>query len=92
MPLSVDVKEIVLVPNPVSDLAVKALPDPHGRGASNVLCTKIHSLLLLTLQMVTPVLSPPTVHLNMKVPPGQLGGAAVNCPITSPALKEINDR
>ena len=31
--------------------------------------------------------SQPTVQLNMKVSPKQVGGAAVNCPATSPEEK-----
>ena len=81
VPLSVDEKER---PNPVPILAVKTLLGPHVDMAPAVLCARIHSLLPFTLQMVTPLLSPLTVHLNMKVSPGQMGGAAVNCPATSP--------
>ena len=50
-----------------------------------MLCTRGQSLLPPTLQMVIPFLSPVTVHLKVKVSPGQVGGAAVNCPVTSPA-------
>ena len=83
MPLSVDVKEVALVvPNPVPGVAVKGLVDPQGTEAPAVLCASRHSLLPPTLQMVTPFLSPVTVHLKVKVSPGQVGGAAVNCPVT----------
>ena len=87
VPLSVEVKEVALVPNPVSVVIVKGLPDPQGLGSSAVLCTSEHSLLPPTLQMVIPFLSPVTVHLKEKVSPGQVGGAAVNCAETSPEMK-----
>ena len=48
------------------------------------LCTRVHSMLPFTLQMVNPFMSPVTVHLKVKVSPGQMGGGAVNCPVTSP--------
>ena len=83
MPLSVDEKEAAFVPNPAPVVTVKALPDPHGRGGSAVLCSGKHSLLPpSTLQRVTPSLSPVTLHVKVKVSPGQVGGAAVNCPAT----------
>ena len=84
VPLSVDVKEVALVPNPVSGVAAKALEDPQEAKEPVVLCSRIHSLLPPTLQMVSPLMSPVTVHLKVKVPPGQAGGAAVSCPVTSP--------
>ena len=84
VPLSVDEKEVPLVPNPVPVVTVKGLLDPQKLGSSAVLCTREHSLLPFTLQMVIPFLSPVTVHLKVKVSPGQVGGAAVNCPVTSP--------
>ena len=86
VPLSVDEKEVALVPNPVSGIALKAPPDPHVAVAPAVLCERIHSLLPSTLQRVTPLLSPPTVQLIVKLPPGQVGGAAVNHPATSPEI------
>ena len=88
VPLSVDEKKVAFVPNSVPVVAVKRLPDsPQGPGALAVLCTREHSLLPLTLQMVIPFLSPTTVHLKVKGSPGQVGGAAVNCPATSPGEK-----
>ena len=84
VPLNVDEKEVALVPNPVPVVTVKGLPDPQGLGSSAVLCTREHSLLPTTLQTVIPFLSPVTVHLKVKVSPGQVGGAAVNCAATSP--------
>jgi len=83
-PLSVDEKEVAIVPKPVPGLALRALSGPHVEMASAVLCARIHSLLPATLQMVTPLMSPVTVHLKVKVSPGQVGGAAVNCAATSP--------
>ena len=84
VPLSVDEKEVPLVPNPVPVVTMKRLPFPHGPGALAVLCSRPHSLLPPTLQMVIPFMSPVTVHLKVKVSPGQVGGAAVKCPATSP--------
>ena len=82
VPLSVDEKEVPLVPNPVTVVAMKGLPDPQGPEALALLCRREHSLLPPTLQMVSPFLSPATVHLKVKVSPGQEGGGAVNCPAT----------
>ena len=84
VPLSVDEKEVPLVPNPVPVATVKGLPGPQGPGALAVLCTREHSLLPITLQMVIPFLSPITLHLKVKVSPGQVDGAAVKCPATTP--------
>ena len=86
VPLSVDEKEVAFVPKLVPDLAVKALSGPHVDSAPTVLCERKHSLLPFILQMETPVLSPSTVQVNLKLPPGQVGGAAVNCPATSPEI------
>ena len=86
MPLSVDVKEELFDPNPVSDLAVKALPGPQTEEGV-VLCGRGHSLPPFTLQMVTPRLSSLTMHLNINVLSGQARGAAVNCPVTSPKVQ-----
>lgn len=79
MTLSDDKKGAVFVPNPVTDFAVKALLGPQLKEVVP-LCTRGHSLLPPTLQVVCMVLSPPTIHLKLMVPPGQVGGAAVNCP------------
>ena len=88
VPLSVDEKEVTLVPNPVPVVTVKALPGPQVDEALAVLCPRIHSLLPPpTLQIVVPLMSPATVHLKVKVSPGQVGGAAVNCPATTPGEK-----
>ena len=78
VPLSVDEKEVALVvPNPVAPLAVKAsLGLQVGEFDP---CCREHSLLPFTLQKVNPFLSPVTLHLKVKVSPGQVGGAAVNC-------------
>ena len=87
-PLSVDEKEVAVVPNPVPDLAVKTSRGPQMEEDVD-LCTRVHSLLPFTLQMVIPLMSPVTVHLKVKVLPGQVGGAAVNCPATSSGKKPI---
>ena len=81
MPLSVDKKQGRFVPNPIPDVAVKALLGPQIEEEAD-LCSTGHSLLPLTLQMVNPLMFPVTVHLKVKVSPGQVGGAAVNCPVT----------
>ena len=80
VPLSVDENEVAFVPNPVPVVTVKGLPDPQGRGSFGVVCGKEHSMLPPTFQRVSPVLSPVTLHLKVKVSPGQVGGGAVNCP------------
>ena len=87
--LSVDVKG-PLVPNPLSGVAVKGWLAPPGIQILTVpvdTCASVHRLLLLlfTLQMVIPL--PVTLHLKVKVSPGQVGGAAVNWPVTSPGEK-----
>ena len=88
VPLSVDEKELAVVPNPVPDLALKALPGPQI-GELVDLCGRIHSSLVLlpTLQVVNPFISPVTIHVKVKVSSGQVGEAAVNCPVTSPGDK-----
>ena len=86
VPVKVDENRIAPVPNSLPAVTVKGLPEPHGPGALAVLCNREHSLLPPTLQMVTPFMSP-TVHLKVKVSPGQVGGGAVNCPVTSPGEK-----
>ena len=75
MPLSVDEKEVALVPNPVSGVTVNG---PQIVEEVDM-CVRGHSLLPPTLQMVTPFLSPVTLHLKVKISPGQVGGGAVNC-------------
>ena len=79
VPLSVDEKEVALVPNPVTGVTVNVSLGPHIVEEVDV-CAREHSLLPPpTLQTVNPFLSPPTVHLKVNVLPGQVGGAAVNC-------------
>ena len=90
VPLSVDVKEVALVPNPVPVVTVKGLPDPQGRGPSIVACVREHSLLPPpTLQMVIPLMSPETVHLKVKVSPGQVGRGAVSSAVTTPGNRPM---
>ena len=86
MPLRVDVKEGPLVPNPIPDTAVNASFGPHI-DVEVSRCNRGHSRVVpsATLQRVVPLISPVTVHLKVKVSPGQVGRAAVNCPATSPA-------
>ena len=85
--LSVDVKG-PLAPNPLSGVAVKGWLVPQVLTMPVDRCASIHRLLLpFTPQMVIPLMSPVTVHLKVKVSPGQVGGAAVNCPVASPGLK-----
>ena len=52
MPLSVEVKEVAFVPNPVPDLAVKASLVPQ-REEEFDLCSRLHSLFPPTLQVET---------------------------------------
>ena len=87
LPLSVDEKEVALVPNSDPVVTMKGLPDPQGWGASAVLCCKVHSLLPTTIQAVFP--SPVTLQVKMKVSPGQVGGAAVNCPATTSGWESV---
>ena len=84
VPLSVDEKKGPFVPNPASGLAVNAFPQTAMDVA---LCTRMHSMLPATLQIVTPFMLAETEQLKVKVSPGQVGGAAVNCPATSPRVK-----
>ena len=78
VPLSVDVKEVAPVPNPVTGVTVNVSLGPQTVEEVDV-CVRAHSLLPPTLQMVIPFLSPVTLHLKVKVSPGQVGGGAVNC-------------
>ena len=80
VPLSVDEKEVAFV---ASNLAVKTAPGPPSSVSPVLLCNRWSTWLSPTRQMVTPVLSPATVHLKVKVSFGQVGGAAVNCPPAS---------
>ena len=85
--LSVDVKG-PLDPKPLSDIAVKGWLAPLDIQMEVLvdICARVHRLLLPpTLQMVVPL--PLTVHVKVKVSPGQVGGAAVICPVTSPGAK-----
>ena len=88
IPVSVDVNDVALVPgpNPIPGLAVNSLFGPHCTLPATI-CDKGHSKVppTFTLQMVTPFLLPKTVHLKVKGSPGQVGEAAMNCPLTSPA-------
>ena len=83
LPLSVDMNEVVLIPKPVLGRDVNTSLGPQ-RDENVDVCTRVHSLLPPTLQVVTPLMFPVTVHLKVKVSPGQVGGAAVNCPATLP--------
>ena len=86
VPLSVDVKEVAFLRNPVPDFALKALSGPQVVMDEN-LCCRAHSLFPPTLHLVSPLMFPVTVHLKVKVSPGQVGEAAVSCPATSPGDK-----
>ena len=82
--LSVDVKgPLDPGPNPLSGAAVKArLPSLGPQVSVPVdICARIHRLLLpFTLQRVLPL--PITLHLKVKVSPGQVGEGGVSCPAT----------
>ena len=83
VPLSVDEKEVALVPNPVPGVAVKSLLGPQVVVEVDI-CDRAHKLLLLlTLQIVNPFI-PSTLHVKVKVSPGHVGGGAANCPDTLP--------
>ena len=64
--LSVDEKEVAFVPNPVPDVAVRVLLGPQIEEGFD-LCTRVHSLLPPTLQLVVPLMSPLTVQVKVKV-------------------------
>ena len=89
--LSVDEKEVALVPgpNPVLGVAVNSLFGPH-RTLPVTICERGHSKVppMFTLQMVNPF--PSTVHLKVKGSPGQVGEAVINCPLTPPAYVDRN--
>ena len=82
VPLSVDENEVAFVPNPAPVVAEKTRPAPHVDVAPAVLCARVHSLVPPTLQIVTPLEFPVTVQVKLIIPPGQVGGAPVNCPAT----------
>ena len=85
--LRVDVKEVAsLLANSVPDLALKVSLGPQVEEKVD-LWKRLHSLLPFTLQMVNPFMSPETLHLNVKISPGQVGGAAINCPASPPGQK-----
>ena len=87
LPLSVDEKEVTFVPNPVPGVALKSLFAPQVAGEVDI-CDRIHRLRLPpTLQMVIPF-TPATLHVKVIVPPGQVGGGAVNSPDTSSKEKK----
>ena len=88
VPLSVDEKEVALVPNPVSGVALKSLLGPQVAVEVDI-CARIHRLPLPpTLQIVIPFI-PSTLHVKEKLSPGQVGAGAVNCPATSPGRDNI---
>ena len=89
VPLSVDEKVGPLVPNPVPDIAVKVLAPGLQIMKEIVLCIRGHSLLPFTLQVVSPLMFPTTVQLKVKVSSGQVGGAAIICPVTS-SIEKVN--
>ena len=68
MPLSVEEKEVAFVPGPkpVLALAVRVLFGPQIC-VEFELCTRPHSLLLFTLQMVIPLLPPVTLHVKVNL-------------------------
>ena len=92
--LSVDMKEVAVVPgpNPAPGVAVKALLNgPFGPQLEVPVdeCASTHSLLPPpTLHRVIPLLSPVVLQVKVKVSPGQVGGAAMNC--ASPEWSDYN--
>ena len=90
--LSVDMKEVAVVPNPAPGVAVKALLNgPFGPQLEVPVdeCASTHSLVPPpTLHRVIPLLSPVVLQVKVKVSPGQVGGAAMNC--ASPEWSDYN--
>jgi len=82
IPLSVD-SRIREFNSGVVDVALKAPPGPQVSLSSR---PTMHSLPPPTLQMVSLEMTS-TVHMKQKVSLGQVGGAAINCPPTSPRDK-----
>ena len=88
--LSVDVNKGPTVPNPAAPWAVKTLSGPQTALPPADICPRVQKVsLLFTLQSVVPLKLPLTVHLKVMVASGQVGGAAVNCPITLPAWRVL---
>jgi len=81
-----DENEVALVE---SNPAVKASPGPQLVLKLGLLCCRGHPVSPPSLHMVTPVLLPATVHLNVTVLLRQVGGAAVNCPPPPPAWSQM---
>ena len=71
--LSVDENEVVVVPNPLTGLALKSLSGPQTEEEEVDLCDRGHLLLPPSLQMVIPFTTPTTVHVKEKVSPGHVG-------------------
>ena len=90
MPLSVDEKEELFVPNPGPAVAVKTFCGPQWAVLPADACDNVHTLFPPTLQVVNPVMSPVTLHVKVKVPSEHVGGAAVNCPVAAPAWRKID--
>ena len=67
VPLRVDEKKVVFVPNPVPGLAMKASFCPQMEENVDV-CSRVHSVLRPILQVLTPLMFPKTVQLKVKVP------------------------
>ena len=90
VPLSVDEKEELVVPNPAPVVAEKALCGPQWAELPADACDNVHGLFPPTLQVVNPVMSPVTLHVKAKLPSEHTGGAAVNCPVAAPAWREMD--
>jgi len=88
--LSEDENKVAAVPNPVPAVAVKTLPGPQLEVTSLSICRRKQLLLPSTLQVVIEVISPPTVQLKVDTAPGQVGGAAVNCPAALSTWRKVN--
>ena len=92
--LSIDVNRVAFgSPNPATGVAVKAMfngPLGPQLAVPADKCASVHTLIEPpTLQRVVPVVSPVTLQVKVKVSPGQVEGAGVNCPETSPENKHI---
>ena len=71
MPLSVDAKEGPLVEKPVPGVAQKAWLTPQVVEEERVRCTRAHSIVLFTLQVVIPLMGTCLCNYKIYLPVGK---------------------